>query len=365
PREHDLIIGTFGRAAYILDNIQPLRTYARERDAMLNKRIVAIPSSPATLAAYKQPSGARFAASLEFEGQNKQGGAALTYYYSVEKKEEVTSAKDDKKKGKKTVEEKPAAVAEDKSAKPKKVKVVIMNNAGDTLRWFTHEPDTGINIIHWYFDTEGVRLPSRRESKPDADPPGNGPSVFPGTYKVVYIFGEHRDSTSVEVGYDPRLPHNPEALNAQLALYERWKTAAGKSRKAYELVKQMKKDIEHAKGTWLNVNDSLKKDVVVLSDSLLKQLNELEGLFMSPENQSGITDDSEYLISKFWNATGYLNTGAEMPGSNSETAIRLLEKANDEVVTKVSSFVSEQFTPWRQRAEQVPVQLFKPLEKLE
>ena len=30
PREHDLVIGTFGRAAYVLDDIRPLRAMAKE-----------------------------------------------------------------------------------------------------------------------------------------------------------------------------------------------------------------------------------------------------------------------------------------------------------------------------------------------
>ena len=31
-REHDLVIGTFGRAAYVLDDIQPLRAIAAHRE---------------------------------------------------------------------------------------------------------------------------------------------------------------------------------------------------------------------------------------------------------------------------------------------------------------------------------------------
>ena len=30
PREHDLVIGTFGRAAYVLDDIRPFRAMAKE-----------------------------------------------------------------------------------------------------------------------------------------------------------------------------------------------------------------------------------------------------------------------------------------------------------------------------------------------
>ena len=36
PREHDLIIGTFGRAAWVLDDIRPLRAIAKNKDILLS-----------------------------------------------------------------------------------------------------------------------------------------------------------------------------------------------------------------------------------------------------------------------------------------------------------------------------------------
>ena len=35
PREHDLIIGTFGRAAWVLDDIRPLREIAKNNTVYL------------------------------------------------------------------------------------------------------------------------------------------------------------------------------------------------------------------------------------------------------------------------------------------------------------------------------------------
>ena len=34
PREHDLVIGTFGRAAWVLDDIRPLRAMAKNTSVM-------------------------------------------------------------------------------------------------------------------------------------------------------------------------------------------------------------------------------------------------------------------------------------------------------------------------------------------
>ena len=37
PREHDLVIGTFGRAAWVLDDIRPLRAIAKNQDILTKK----------------------------------------------------------------------------------------------------------------------------------------------------------------------------------------------------------------------------------------------------------------------------------------------------------------------------------------
>jgi hypothetical protein len=42
PRENDLIIGTFGRAIYVLDNIEPLRRFAQKGSASFEKKIIII-----------------------------------------------------------------------------------------------------------------------------------------------------------------------------------------------------------------------------------------------------------------------------------------------------------------------------------
>ena len=59
PREHDLIIGTFGRAAWILDDIRPLREMAKNIQ-VLDKKLELFKPPTAYQAAYQQPTGSRF-----------------------------------------------------------------------------------------------------------------------------------------------------------------------------------------------------------------------------------------------------------------------------------------------------------------
>jgi len=58
-RENDLVIGTFGRAAWILDDISPLRAIAK--DAQVLEEPLKVFSPPtAYQASYQQPTGSRW-----------------------------------------------------------------------------------------------------------------------------------------------------------------------------------------------------------------------------------------------------------------------------------------------------------------
>ncbi|MDZ4822402.1 MAG: hypothetical protein SH856_02980 [Flavobacteriales bacterium] len=393
PREHDLIIATFGRAAFILDDIRPLRALAQKGKTIFDKKLTAFETPTAYMANYKQPLGERFHAALHFNGDNKWGGAMLNYYFKVEEEKKGEKTEDERPKAKKEnakpvekkevtehgepktkkekamLEEKeevtPADSTDkkkDEKPKDKKVKVSILSMAGDTLRWFLHEPDTGINILSWGFDTEGVRSPSRKERKPDDDQRGNGPQVAPGNYKVVFTFNEHKDSTTVRVEADPRIPFDILAYDKQVELAKRWQDEVKKADKAFEQLKLVKKNIELAKTSWVNVPDSLKKEVLAEADSLSKKISGIEKLFMAPEDENGIRDDSQFLSSKIWGTSGYLNTGHTAPGENSEIAVRLFADEVKKVVDKVNTFISTDYEAWKEKAEKVEVKLFKEIE---
>jgi ligand-binding sensor domain-containing protein len=78
-REQDLVIGTFGRAAWVLDDIRPLRALA-ENKALLQKDISLFKSPDAYLAAYQQPTGSRFGGDALYNAENRPSGAMITYY---------------------------------------------------------------------------------------------------------------------------------------------------------------------------------------------------------------------------------------------------------------------------------------------
>jgi len=127
------VIGTFGRAAWVIDNIRPLRELARQGVSLLDKEVVAYKPSTAVLAQFQQPPGIRFHADAMFNGANRPFGAEITYSVKTGFKE---LAKADKKK------------------KPAKAKIEILE--GDkVIRTLQAEPESGMNRIVWELDHKG------------------------------------------------------------------------------------------------------------------------------------------------------------------------------------------------------------------
>jgi hypothetical protein len=108
PREHDLVMGTFGRAMYVLDDIRPLRELAKST-SVASKPVHVFTPPDAYLVSTQQPSGIRFDANAVFNGKNRPTGAMISYIVNkpADKKEEPKPAETKGKKGKE--EAKPAA----------------------------------------------------------------------------------------------------------------------------------------------------------------------------------------------------------------------------------------------------------------
>jgi len=86
PREKDLVIGTFGRAAWVLDDIRPLQALAKD-SGILATEIQVFDAPTAYHAAYQQPTGSRFGADAMYHGENRESGALITVYVKEGSKE--------------------------------------------------------------------------------------------------------------------------------------------------------------------------------------------------------------------------------------------------------------------------------------
>lgn len=342
PRENDLIIGTFGRAIFILDDITPLRKLAQEGLKLVDKSLVALENPEGYLFAMNRPAGQRFPADGSYAGENRNYGIRLNYFLKLEEEKRDKEKKDEKENKDKQKEK----------LKDKKVKISILSLLGDTLRVFKHEPDTGFNCVFWYGDTNGFNWPSRKE-KEDKEIPGGGFGVEPGKYKVVFSFNEFKDSSFVEVKYDPRLDFSIAAWRKGKLEYEQLRKQIERVNAVINGIRENKKLIENYKSILTFVNDSLKKEVIQGSDSLLKSMTKLESVIFSPEDWTGIRDESEFLMSDIYQAMGYISLAYHSYGGNGVRAFEILLERVGKLVTDYNTFLEKELNPWMVKTKNI------------
>jgi len=184
PREHDLVIATFGRAFWVIDDIRPLRKVAATGGAALNSKVVAIDPPVAVMASTKNNPGYYYKADAMYEGANRPISAMLTAYVS------------------------------DDSTEPMKVQILSDNNV--VIKEMDVNVKKGFNRFSWRFDRNGTPMAgtiNRAAQSPAGGRAGaagggfrqgGGGQVSPGTYTVKMSIGENSSTTKITVISDPR-----------------------------------------------------------------------------------------------------------------------------------------------------------------
>ncbi|MFO0506039.1 MAG: WD40/YVTN/BNR-like repeat-containing protein, partial [Chryseotalea sp.] len=364
PREHDLVIGTFGRALYVLDDIRPLRDLAGKGSNVLNKTLHVFPAPVAYQAINQQPTGPRFDADAVFNGENRPYGAMISYVVNkpAEKKEEKKAepAKTDAK-GKKA-----EPVKEEKKPETPKVKydsltVEIFNAKNEKIRTMKQKsPDeNGVQRMQWMMNQKGVRGPSREKPRSNAGEPG-GLQVLPGTYKLRVTFGDQKDSTNVEVQADPRLNVSPAIIESRYAMMKDLEKmtsnlaeATTRLRESLDLVSDLETKMKESKRTDLKEAQDKSKAVKDSINALFDKILDKE------DKRQGLTRDSEGPVVDIQTAESYIDGNIN---PINETDRRVFGKAQQSVqkaIDSVNQFYEKTWKEYRAMMEKVTLNPFK------
>ncbi|MBN4065876.1 hypothetical protein JYT51_00920 [Candidatus Amoebophilus asiaticus] len=352
PREHDLVIGTFGRAIYVLDDIRPLRELAKTGGKILEKPFHAFETPKAILNSYKPVSGVRFTADAHFKGQNRRRGAMISFWLKEVKEEK----KEEDKKESNSEEENEDADKKDKKAN--KVKFHIFNSGGDTIRSFTVKPDTGLNRIYWAMTRNGVRHPSYSDPKPDADKP-SGPRVLPGTYKVKISYGKYSDSTNVTVELNPRSTVTLEDLKEKEKIINHQMSIVSTATDAFNRLKEARKTIGLVNKQMENIDEELKKELQKNGKTMQDSIKQLMDLFMKPKDFKGYDHVSIKLNSRLYSSSSYISSSAGMPGENALSYLEQTENELEIVLDQINKFFEKSWPAYQQEIEKAQLSVFK------
>jgi photosystem II stability/assembly factor-like uncharacterized protein len=347
PRENDLIIGTFGRAAWVLDDIRPLRKIASSVEIINDKSITLFEPPTAYLASYQQPTGSRFGADALYQGENRKSGAMISYYFNP-KKNDIKENKSDVEKTKKT----------------KKDSLVLNIYNGDKLiRTLKKVPPIKKGIFRWYWnmDEKGKSRPSRNLRSSKREP--SGVKVIPGEYKLVLSYKNEKSEEKISVKSDPRLVIDIDNLKS---VYKESKVLENYMSKAYDAVKQLiesKKVLnEYLKLLKNNKSDDIKSLNKEIKEDI-KKIDTIVALFLGKEDKrQGIVRNPESTVmTRLRTASTYI--GSRKSGLTS-TEKNLIEHAKNELkeaLSKTNNYFSNNWPSIKEKISSKSVSQFKEI----
>lgn len=358
PREHDLVIGTFGRAAWVLDDIRPLRAMA---NGALSQKLALFKPPTAYQAAYQQPTGSRFGADALYNGENRRFGAMISYYINRPAKKKEVPAKDKKKRKKKSKEVK-------KESKPTvkydsiKLEVYDGTRLIRTLKRKAPK-ENGIHRTYWFMREKGVARPSRTIRKQRNEP--SGVRVKPGTYRLKMYFGDQVSEQDITVSYDPRLKMSASAINE---IYTASKELEKDQEKMAGVLKQLaesKKIANEFKSKLAKADKKKYKDQIKASGSIVKKIDGLVAIFLGKiDRRQGITRNPEVTVNqRFGNARRYI---ASRKGNLTNTERQLIKQFKDamnEAISKVNTFFDKDWKNYKTKVENINISPFKEIKK--
>ncbi len=370
PTFDDLVLGTFGRAFWVLDDIGPLRE--RVNTNYTKKDFAVVSGKDGYLSEFRSYQGIRFIGQAEFVGTNKNTNAGLNIWVKPTEEKEgkidkmKSAVKKASKKRKRTDEvtaiaDKPATKKADKKKKMDKIQCYVLDAKRDTVRRFSRKiKEKGLVKIDWNMSFDGIRFPSRRDAKPDADVP-SGFSALPGKYTLVAQYGEHKDSAEVTVKLDPRVSYITAQDLANLKqAYDDFTAQAENSTDQFEKLKKAKKRVTIIeKLTETLPKDSTQTKIAELNKTTIKEIDELMNRFVDKQGLKGIQRNPNTLNRQMGMARRYLRSSYGKPTPNAQVAIDKAEAAMKDITGKVNSFFTENWTKYQSEVEAIQFNLFE------
>ena len=380
PRDHDLVIGTHGRAAYIVDDIRPLRAVSKET---LAKPLHFFDVPDAQAYTTRQKAGARFLGDGEFRGENEPYGALLTYSlnvagipHPVEEKERERKEKEREAARKPGIAETgvPADIPKEPEAsatakeEPKKptddkepqVDIHVADASGTVIRKFKGPAKLGVNRTSWDLTRDAFKRPKDPDEQQESFRPRTGPEVPPGTYTVTIKFRGNEAKQTVRVVPDPRATLADAARQSKYEAILRAGKLQETVTEAVERIRKTRADIDSVSAKLKKDEPDAEPDPMTKSGAALKRkLDALERKLWVPPKTKGIVAETDV-----WSKINYplfaLQSSWDEPTPSQLAYLSRAEAALAEVMAEVNRVYAEDVAKYREEVQKGNVGLFVP-----
>lgn len=341
PREHDLIVGTFGRAAWVMDDIRPLRAIAMN-PAILEENTHLFSPPPAYLAAYQQPTGSRFGADALYHGENRKYGGMITYLYAPTPSENTNDS----------IQKSDSLI----------LKIYDQDRLIRTLQKKAPKKK-GFHRWYWNLDEKGVKRPRRKMTKSKREP--SGATVKPGNYRVELTAHNTTTTAVIEVLVDPRIDKASEGIEQRYTAVKKLESYVNLAAKAVQQLGESLASIKKYE-VQLRENDSVAhKSLLEKCKASQKEITRLMDAFLGKEDKrQGIVRNAEDSVMKrIYLASGYVRS---RPTGMTTTEKKLIENAAtglESALENVNAFYENDWEPLKKEVEEIKLSFFKPVER--
>ena len=385
-RENDLVLGTHGRAIYIIDDYSGLRGLSEDD---FEARFKLLSMTTGIEYNSKQSPSMRFDGATGFRAPNQPRGVMITFIASGD---DLIHPDADQERTRKIA----ARTSEDESEKPGhdgKVTVEVRDSEGELIRTFKRSVHQGLNRITWGMERDGVKQFPGGKPNPDGTLFG-GPEVVPGTYEITLKFDGEEAVGTAEVLQDPRTSVSLEAmqanLDASIEITGMFDTAAEalnrviNARSDIELLKKIadkaqkeaakaEKDApaeEEAEAAEADGNGEEEEAATPLetfikdAGAALEKTTELEKMFTSPEGTKGFVDTSKQVTNFIGTASFFIGSTYDAPSPNALAYTDIARGELAKALDAVNAFFAEDVASLREQAAELDLTLLQPVEPL-
>ncbi|HMP99010.1 MAG TPA: hypothetical protein PKC24_04455, partial [Cyclobacteriaceae bacterium] len=262
----------------------------------------------------------------------------------------------------------PAAQKEEPKSNVKydSVTLEVFNSRGELIRTLKQKaPDkNGLHRMYWNLDEKGERWLSRQAPRGRFEP--GGVNVMPGTYKLRISFGDQKDSTNINVRFDPRMDVSTQVLQARYNMLKEVDKRQSLAANAMDRLRDSKTIVEEYEKRLRDQSaDEYKafKDMnKVMKDSINKFMDEFVG---KEDNRQGIIRSPEPNVNTMLgNARRYIGGSFDMPGPTQQRAMQQLDAHLNPVINRLNNFYNQQWVEYRKKMETLNVSIFKDYQAL-
>jgi photosystem II stability/assembly factor-like uncharacterized protein len=389
PRDHDLVIVTHGRAAYVLDDIRPLRSVSK---ATLTEPLHLFPIPDAQQYTTREKEGARFTGDAEFRGENEPYGALLTYSLNAAGLPHPTEAKERERLEKERealrkprigetgvpeapvdVPKEPEASAAASAAKKEKetkpgekpeVNIEVSDAAGKVLRKFKGPARLGVNRATWDLSRDEFKQPPRERNN---DFGGGGAELPPGTYTVIVKYGASEAKQTVRIVPDPREKYSQETRQAKYDAILRAGRVQETIAEAIERVQKTRTDVDAVIAKLKKPEDTASKEPDPLTKSanaLKEKLDKIERRLWTPPKTKGIVAENDAL-SKIGYPMNAMQSSWDAPTSSQLDYLTRAETATREALADLNKLFAEDVAKFREEVRKQNLVLLPDVTPLE